>query len=163
MTNNNPLTRCFQQSHIRRSMRPTAQTSYSRAASNQQGMSQKTKYALCFLCLFDGLRTPSIRRLVRKPRTICDQPLLTFDPSYFAPKSRQAIRKQYSKLYCPCEIVVDPSVDTVSMLLKKHASSIPPQNVIIHYYGHGCHPPSEGCLFFFLMIEEGTNQLRYKI
>lgn len=155
---NNPLTRCFQQTQVRRSMRPAVQTSYSRSAAGaQQGMSQKTKYALCFLCLFDGLRTPSIRRLVRKPRTICDQPLLTFDPSYFAPKSRQAIRRQYSKLCCPCEIAVDPSVDTVTALLKKHTTSIPPQNVIIHYYGHGCHPPSEGCLFFF-----SSDRGRYK-
>ncbi|KAH0793461.1 regulatory-associated protein of mTOR isoform X1 [Histomonas meleagridis] len=158
--NANPLTRCFQQNPpIRRSVR-ASQVTHSRAnPQTQAGMSQKTKYAICFLCLFDGLRTPSIRRLVRKPRTICGHPLLTFDPSFYSPSSKQALKNQYSRyVYCPCEITVDPSVETVIELLKKHASSLPPQNVILHYYGHGCHPPtSDGYLFFF-----SENRSRYK-
>ena len=55
----------------------------------------KTKYSISFLCLFDGLRTPSIRRLVRKPNMLCDKPLLTFDPSFYAPSSKSAMKEIY--------------------------------------------------------------------
>lgn len=111
----------------------------------------RTKLALAFLCLFDGLRTPSIRRLVRKPRTIAMKPLLTFDPSFYAPSSKNALQNIYLKtINCPCEIAVDPSVQIVLNLLRKHATSVSSQRVILHYYGHGCHPPlADGCLFFF--------------
>lgn len=125
----------------------------------RQQSAAHTKYALAFLCLFDGLRTPSIRRLVRKPRTICMKPLLTFDPSFYAPSSKSALQEIYLKnINCPCEIAVDPSVQTVLNLLRRHTTSMPPQRVILHYYGHGCHPPmADGCLFFFT-----EDRARYK-
>ncbi|OHS96034.1 hypothetical protein TRFO_10215 [Tritrichomonas foetus] len=121
-------------------------------------VSLKTKNVVAFLCLFDGLRTPSIRRLVRKPRTICGKPLLTFDPSFYAPSSTQALSDLYrNSLNCPSEIVVDPSVQTVLELLRKHASSIPPHRVVLHYFGHGCYPPSDGNIYFF-----SDDRQRYK-
>ncbi|EAX98444.1 hypothetical protein TVAG_413410 [Trichomonas vaginalis G3] len=119
----------------------------------------KTKSAICFLCLFDGLRIPSIRRLVRKPRNICDRPLLTFDPTYYAPDSRKAIEDMYNNaIKCPCDFAVDPSAQTVLTLLRKHCSSMPPQRILLHYFGQGCHPPSDdGNLFFF-----SDDRSRYK-
>ncbi|KAK8898782.1 hypothetical protein M9Y10_001074 [Tritrichomonas musculus] len=131
----------------------------SRTDMRSQSAVARTKYALAFLCLFDGLRTPSIRRLVRKPRTICMKPLLTFDPSFYAPSSKGALQEIYLKnVNCPCEIAVDPSVQTVLNLLRRHTTSMPPQRVILHYYGHGCHPPmADGCLFFFT-----EDRARYK-
>ena len=111
----------------------------------------RTKYAISFLCLFDGLRTPSIRRLVRRPRTICDKPLLTFDPSFYAPSTKTALQEVYKDaLNCPCEITVDPSVQTVLSLLRKHTTSMPPHRVILHYCGYGVlQPNADGCIFFF--------------
>ncbi|OHT17112.1 hypothetical protein TRFO_12625 [Tritrichomonas foetus] len=155
---------CLQSDHppVRRVTRQPANTN--RTASSQQTkatpqVTQKTKFALCFLCLFDGLRTPSIRRLVRKPRTICQKPLLTFDPSFYAPSSQQALQNIYTRhMGCQCAIKVDPSVQTVLQCLKQHGTSIPPHRLLIHYYGHGCYAPSaDGCLFFF-----SDDRARYK-
>ena len=56
----------------------------------------KTKAAICLFCLFDGLRNPSIRRLVRKPRTVCQRQLLTFDPTYYAPASKNGVQDIYN-------------------------------------------------------------------
>lgn len=118
----------------------------------------KTKYALCFLCLFDGLRTPSIRRLVRKARTICQKPLVTFDPSCFAPSSITALQDVYKDtLNCPCEITVDPSIQTVLQQLRRFGTSMPPQRLLIHYYGQGSHIPDDGVVYFF-----SEDHTRYK-
>ena len=119
----------------------------------------KTKGALCFLCLFDGLRTPTIRRLSRKPRTICNKPLLTFDPTVFAPASQNAIQDLYiTQLKCPAEMVVDPPVKDAVEMIRRVGQSGPPDRVIIHYYGQGCNPPnSDGSIFFF-----SDDRLRYK-
>ncbi|EAY16683.1 hypothetical protein TVAG_066880 [Trichomonas vaginalis G3] len=135
---------------------------YTRGSSNNPPYGQivnKTKSAICFLCLFDGLRIPSIRRLVRKPQNICDRPLLTFDPTYYAPDSSKAIQEMYNNaLKCPCDFAVDPSAQTVLTLLRKHCSSMPPQRILLHYFGSGCHPPSDdGNLFFF-----SDDRSRYK-
>ena len=119
----------------------------------------KTKLAICFLCLFDGLRTPTLRRLVRKAKTVCNQPLVTFDPSYFAPESELSLEELYSDIIkCSSIIKIDPAVSTVLQKLRDNCSNIPPQRVIIHYYGHGCLPPtSEGTLYFFM-----DDRSRYK-
>ena len=119
----------------------------------------KTKSVICFLCIFDGLRTPSVRRLVRKPRTICQKPLLTFDPYYYAPASKNGVQEIYNNaVHCPCDMVVDPSAQTAIQLIKKHSSSMPPQRIILHYFGHGCHPPTDdGSLYFF-----SEDRARYK-
>lgn len=126
----------------------------------------KTKCAICFLCLFDGLRTPSIRRLIRKPRTVCKKPLLTFDPSFYAPSSTEALQDLYqTALNCPCTISVDPPVSTALDLLKQkgnpdsarntHAghhdnSTQQSQRMLVHYFGQGClEPGSDGCIYFF--------------
>ena len=113
--------------------------------------SNKTKSALCFLCIFDGLRTPSVRRLVRKPRTICGKPLLTFDPSFFAPESENYIENVYKeRLNCTAEITIDPSAQSVMQLIRKTSMKNQMQRLLIHYFGHGCHAPLEdGSLFFF--------------
>lgn len=137
---------------------PNRSTSSQSKTSLQQTIIHKTKFALCFLCLFDGLRTPSIRRLVRKPRTICKKPLLTFDPSFYAPSSSQALHNIYGRtMSVPCDITVDPSVQTVLTELKKHGTSIPPYRLLIHYYGHGCYAPTSDSLFFF-----SDDRARYK-
>lgn len=119
----------------------------------------KTKAVLSFLCLFDGLRNPSIRRLVRKPRTVIQRPLLTFDPTYYAPQTKHVVQDVYrAAIQCPCEMIVDPSAQNVLAMLRKHASSMPPQRILIHYFGHGCHPPTEdGSLYFF-----SDDRSRYK-
>ena len=119
----------------------------------------KTKGALCFLCLFDGLRTPTIRRLSRKPRTICNKPLLTFDPTVFAPASQNAIQDLYlTQLKCSSEMVVDPPVKDAVEMIRRVGQTGPPDRVIIHYYGQGCNQPSaDGSIFFF-----SDDRLRYK-
>lgn len=111
----------------------------------------KTKSALCLLCLFDGLHTPTIRRLSRKPRLICNKPLLTFDPTVFAPTSSNAIQDLYSNsIKCPAEISVDPPGNKVSEMIKTYSSNAKTERIIIHYFGQGCLPPSaDGSLFFF--------------
>ncbi|KAK8882111.1 hypothetical protein M9Y10_044751 [Tritrichomonas musculus] len=153
---------CLQSDHppVRRVTRQAQNVSRTNPAQQkaQPQVAQKTKFALCFLCLFDGLRTPSIRRLVRKPRTICKKPLLTFDPSFYAPSSRQALLDIYNhNMGCPCDIKVDPSVQTVLAELKQHGTSIPPHRLLIHYYGHGCYAPSADSVFFF-----SDDRARYK-
>ena len=55
-------------------------------------------------------------------------------------------------------MAVDPSAQTVLQLIRKHSSSMPPQRVLIHYFGHGCHPPTDdGSLYFF-----SEDRARYK-
>ncbi|OHS94815.1 hypothetical protein TRFO_39004 [Tritrichomonas foetus] len=119
----------------------------------------RTKCAFCFLCLFDGLRTPSIRRLIRKPRTVCRKPLLTFDPSFYAPSSTEALQDLYrNSLNCPCSISVDPPVQTVINLLEPKEAVNINQRVLIHYFGQGCHAPTtDGSLYFF-----SEDRSRYK-
>lgn len=154
---------CLQSDHppvrrVTRQAQNVSRTNSSQTKISQPQVAQKTKFALCFLCLFDGLRTPSIRRLVRKPRTICKKPLLTFDPSFYAPSSRQALLDIYNRnMGCPCDIKVDPSVQTVLSELKQHGTSIPPHRLLIHYYGHGCYAPSSDSVFFF-----SDDRARYK-
>lgn len=129
------------------------------AVGQAQGTCNKTKSAICFMCLFDGLRNPSIRRLVRKPRTVCQRPLLTFDPTYYAPQSKHSVHDIYkNSINCPCDFTVDPSAQNVMSLLRKHVSSMPPQRVLLHYFGHGVHPPTDdGALYFF-----SEDRTRYK-
>ena len=124
-----------------------------------QKHSVKTQSAICLMCLFNGLRSQSIRRLVRRPLTVCSQPFLIFDPSYYSPSSERIMNDLYmSTVKCPCEVTVDPSVSTVFSLLAKHSSSIPPQRIIIHFFGQGTHTPSdEGDVYFFTDTRE-----RYK-
>lgn len=110
----------------------------------------KTKSVVAFLCIFDGLRQPSIRRLIRKPRTICNKPLLTFDPSFYAPSSTKALSDLYKhSINCPCQIAVDPSVQTVVDMIRKESSRMPLHRVLIHYFGQGCYYPSDSNIFFF--------------
>lgn len=119
----------------------------------------KTQSAVCLLCLFDGLRSQSIRRLVRRPLTVCAKPFLIYDPSFYSPSSEREFSDLYSSsINCPCEVAVDPSVSTVTSLLRKHASTIPPQRIIVHIMGQGTHIPSaEGDFYFFTDSRE-----RYK-
>lgn len=118
----------------------------------------KTKTAICFLCLFDGFRTPSIRRLVRRPRVIFSNPLLTFDPAFYAPTVEKALIDEYKQaLNCPCEMAVDPSAQKVLEMMRPHVTSMPPQRVIIHYCGQGCHEPEDGNIYFFT-----DDHMRYK-
>ena len=122
-------------------------------------LSSKTKGALCFLCLFDGLRTPTIRRLSRKPRSICNKPLLTFDPSVFAPSSQNALQEIYmSSLKCSAEMVVDPPVKDVIDMIRRQTQTGTPDRLVLHYFGQGCmQPTADGSIFFF-----SDDRLRYK-
>lgn len=124
-----------------------------------QNVCVKTKGAICFLCLFDGLRTPTIRRLSRKPRLICNKPLLTFDPSVFAPSSQNAIQDLYmNSLKCSSEIVVDPPVKDALDMIHRLSQNATSERVILHYFGQGCNPPSpDGSIFFF-----SEDRARYK-
>ncbi|EAX94870.1 hypothetical protein TVAG_370410 [Trichomonas vaginalis G3] len=124
-----------------------------------QNICVKTKGAICFLCLFDGLRTPTIRRLSRKPRLICNRPLLTFDPSVFAPSSQNAIQNLYmNSLKCSADIVVDPPVKDALDMMHKLSQNATSERVILHYFGQGCNQPSpDGSIFFF-----SEDRARYK-
>ena len=127
-------------------------SSQSQQQKTQQYTSTKTKSAVCFLCLFEGLHTPTIRRLSRKPRSICNKPLLTFDPSVFAPSSQNAISEIYlESLKCPCQILIDPpSAAATEMVKQQSQSGMVYERIIIHYLGLGCLPPTEkGFMFFF--------------
>ena len=125
--------------------------------------SNKTKSAICFLCLFDGLRVPSIRRLIRKPKTFGHLPLRYFDPAFFSPESKDYLSEMYSKLFVGrYDCVVDPSVDTVKKILNSHSNQSSNQRVILHYFGYGVHPPTpQGVLFFF--TDDRTRYMHMKI
>ncbi|OHT11523.1 hypothetical protein TRFO_18967 [Tritrichomonas foetus] len=111
----------------------------------------RTKSAVCFLCLFDGLRVPSIRRLVRKPQKFGQLPLRYFDPGFYSPDTQEYLSTFYSRLFAgPCDSVVDPSIETVKKLLTSHSNPTANQRVILHYFGYGTHQPTtEGNLYFF--------------
>lgn len=144
---------------VTRSPAGISRTQSSQSIGNNQTSTNKTKCALCFLCLFDGLRTPSIRRLIRKPRTVCNKPILTFDPSCSSPSTEECFETVYRTLFnCKSYVSVDPSVQTVLAKLRQYTNSIPPHRVLIHYFGQGCHAPTtDGCLYFF-----SEDRARYK-
>jgi hypothetical protein len=128
--------------------------SMTRSPSNPrppQAPCSKTKSAVCFMCLFDGLRIPSINRLIRRPHSFCQLPLSLFDPSFFSPKANAALVSRYRSLFTgPCDCVVDPSIDTVQKLLTQHSNPSLNQRVVLHYFGFGCHAPTaDGNLYFF--------------
>lgn len=115
------------------------------------GIQSKGKKVVSFLCVFDGLRTPSIRRLIRKPQTICQKPLISFDPTYYSPESQKAFPYLYKRTFgsnCQSSIIVDPSVDDVTLLLRSEASTSGVR-ILIHYCGQGTHIPNKNGLFFF--------------
>ena len=125
--------------------------------NQQKQICTKTRISLCFLCLFDGLRTPTIRRLSRKPRTICNKPLLSFDPRVFAPSSISALADVYQEaLNIPCQMLVDPPFDQVQQMVFNEVKA-GKDRVVLHYYGQGCIQPSDGILYFFT-----ADRKRYK-
>lgn len=107
--------------------------------------------AYVFLCLFDGFRIPSIRRLTRRPQTICFNPLINYDPSLFAPATTNAINARYQELlHCSCQSLIDPTTREVTAQIAKTAGRSPNDRVIIHYFGQGSLPPKlNGSLYFF--------------
>lgn len=124
---------------------------------NPKSICGETKLALCFLCLFEGLRPPSIRRLSRKPRSICDKPLISFYPKVFSPGSSNAIHQLYhNTLNCPSIMSVDPSVETVLSYIQNR-SLVNGGRLIIHYFGQGCLAPSDERIYFF-----NESRQRYK-
>ena len=133
--------------------RPTvSKTSGSKPVQAPPAVCRETKQAICFLCIFEGLHTPSIRRLIRKQRTFCQKPLLTFDPSFFAPSSERALKEAYAAKGCPNTIiVVDPVVENVQELMSTHGGCkvSHPQRLLVHYFGQGCRPPANGSVSFF--------------
>lgn len=144
-------------SKLSQTREPIDFSSRSSNAPYHQPAINKTKFVLSFLCLFDGLRTPSIRRLVRKPRTICEKPLVTFDPSCFAPSSHTTLEELYKNtLNCQSEIVVDPPIQHSLHLLRKYGTSSP-QRLLIHYYGQGSHIPDNQAIYLF-----SEDHTRYK-
>jgi hypothetical protein len=69
----------------------------------------QTKYVICFLCWFDGLRTSLIRRPIGKLRTISKKGLLAFNPSFYVPSSWFALLGSYrSTMSYFCTIVINP-------------------------------------------------------
>lgn len=111
-----------------------------------------SKQAFVFLCLFDGLRIPSIRRLTRKPRTICFEPIINYNPSLSSPATKTAIDSRYVSLLGveKCNSYIDPSTNQVSQLVSRTLSRPLNERLIIHYFGQGSIQPSKtGQLFFF--------------
>ena len=110
------------------------------------------------MCLFDGFRLPSIRRLTRKPQTICFSPLVNYDPS-FAPVT-DTIYNIYMELLTrarrgrdtqelSCVQAIDPTTREVGDMLSKVMHRSLNERIIIHYFGQGSLPPSNGQLYFF--------------
>lgn len=122
-------------------------TSYN--AGNNDPATSKNAYV--FLCLFDGFRVPSVRRLTRKPQTICFEPLINFDPSLFAPAATNAINKRYEKeMKCKCMSVIDPTIHEVTEKISLSVTRSPNERIIIHYFGQGSISPTKnGNLYFF--------------
>lgn len=120
---------------------------------NKEGQSNPivSKQAFVFLCLFDGFRIPSIRRMTRKPRTICFEPLINYDPYLSSPATKSAIDGRYeSLLNVKCSSFIDPSTNQVSSLINRTLSRPLNERLIIHYFGQGSIKPSKtGQLFFF--------------
>ena len=118
----------------------------------------QSRFAYVFLCLFDGFRIPSIRRLTRKPQTICFKPLINYDPSLFAPATTNAINARYQELlHCSCESLVDPTTREVTQKIAQTSGRGPSERVIIHYFGQGSMPPKlTGAMYFF-----GANRANY--
>lgn len=110
-----------------------------------------SKNAFVFLCLFDGFRIPSIRRLTRKPRSICFEPLLDYNPWLSSPATKNAIDGRYeSLLHVNCNSIIDPSISQVNSLISRTFSRPINERLIIHYFGQGSIQPSKaGQIFFF--------------
>lgn len=110
-----------------------------------------SKQAFVFLCLFDGYRIPSIRRLMRKPQTVCFEPLLNYNPKLSTPATKEAVIDRYqSKLSVNCTPLIDPSIDEVMTLITPSLSRPLNERLIIHYFGQGSISPSKsGAIFFF--------------
>lgn len=114
-------------------------------------IAEKTKSAICFLCLFDGLRIPSIRRLIRKPHIFHEMQVRIFDPSFFSPNAQESLSNTYTNIIQgQCDCLVDPSIDSVRQILSIHANNSKNQRIILHYCGYGCLAPNqEGSIYFF--------------
>lgn len=115
------------------------------------GSHPRSKRVISLLCVFDGLRTPSIQRLVRKPQTICQHPLISFDPTCYSPAAQRAFPELYRRTFgstCQSAIAVDPTINAVTALLGSEAAA-PHSRVLIHFCGHGTHAPTRSGLFFF--------------
>ena len=109
-----------------------------------------------FLCLFNGLRIPTIRRLSRHPGTICFDQLNNFDPNLYCPKTTNIISKRYQKqIHCPVTYIsIDPLSSNVMNIIRGNVDRAKMRTMsdrtIIHYYGIGVHPPTQdGNIFFF--------------
>lgn len=111
----------------------------------------QTNSAICFLCLFDGLKIPSIRRLIRKPQTFGDLPLPYFNPSFYSPEGQQYLSTIYSQIFRKqCDCLVNPSKEIVFPSIQSHCRQSNNQRVILHYFGYGVHPPNdEETIYFF--------------
>ena len=113
-------------------------------------MAVQTRHAVVFLCLFDGLHIPPIRRLARKPKTICFEPVIDFDPALFAPRSMDVLYKAYENhLNCSCSTLVDPIIPDVNNHLKVFESRSSNERLILHYFGQGTLQPSVNGLYFY--------------
>ncbi|OHT17121.1 hypothetical protein TRFO_12644 [Tritrichomonas foetus] len=116
-----------------------------------------SKHACVFLCLFDGFRIPSIRRLTRKPRTICFEPLFNYNPSLFSPATKVTINGRYQSMFnISCESIIDPSINEVVGAVSKSLSRPANERLIFHYFGQGSIPPSKSGFIFFFDQEHST-------
>lgn len=112
----------------------------------------KTNKAIIFLCLFNGLRIPTIRLLARKPRTICFEPLNNFDPYLYSPTTTNILSSRYqAQIHCPSvDIRVDPTIYDVQSIIKAYGNATLSERTVIHYYGQGClEPGNKGKMYFF--------------
>ncbi|OHT04388.1 hypothetical protein TRFO_28089 [Tritrichomonas foetus] len=111
-----------------------------------------TQCSIIFLCLFDGLRIPTIRRLSRKPQTICFEPLNNFDPSLYSPTTTNIFTSRYqNQLHIPStSVIIDPTIPEVQSVIRTVANRTSRERAILHYYGMGSHEPSsDGKMYFF--------------
>lgn len=127
--------------------------------SKSQKPSVRTRFAICLLCLFDGLRMPSIRKLSRKPLYVFNEPLLTLNPTCFAPKSKSAVHDIYIRnMEIMSEMSIDPTISNIDQLLKVYCSNYSHERVILHYLGQGSLPPTREGMFYVF----NDNRTAYK-
>ena len=91
--------------------------------------------AFAFFCLFDGPKIPSIRRLTRKPRMLCFEPLINYNTSLFRPMIRSSINGQYRRLMnLDCTSKIDPKSNDVISLIKKTFPRSIHERIVVHYF-----------------------------
>lgn len=107
--------------------------------------------ALSFMCIFNGLRVPQIRRFERSQKQISFIPLKKLDPELDAPEAHEELNDRYKEiLHTNVKLMIDPSTTEVLSAVSECAKGTTNEYTLLHYYGQGSIPPTEnGEIYFF--------------